>query len=134
MLKKPYVYLCSRVAKDAQELNNKVAASLRKRGFEVYVPHEEDANNPPDGQFDAAAVYAADYRAMMRADLCVVVGRFGRDCAFEIGWFEGRNVPIYYVTGGSDDYKSSPMVIPSLINQVIDPDEAGEYVYKNYTR
>src|SRR5271157_5725379 len=103
--KKLSVYLCSRVAPNARPLNDRVAKSLRKAGFSVFVPHEEEVNNlPPGASLSPEKVFELDFGAMTKADLCVVVGRTGKDCAWEIGWFYGRRVPIYFVSFGDQTW------------------------------
>lgn len=119
------------MAEDARPINNKVAKSLRKY-FEVYVPHEQDENNPMDGVFDGDAIFKIDFAAMRRADLCVVVGKFGKDCSWEIGWFAGQEIPIYFVPNGDASYRTSPMLVPYLHNQVGQASKAGAYIHKHY--
>lgn len=113
--KKPYIYLCSRVSPNARPLNDRVARSLRRAGFEVFVPHEEEVNNQPSGTvLKPEDVFNLDFAAMRRADLCVVVGRTGKDCAWEQGWFAGKQVPLYFVPFGDVTWLESPMMIPGL--------------------
>lgn len=87
------VYLCSRVAQDARPLNNEVASALRGAGFDVFVPHEQPVNNYT-GASDKE-IYVQDMTAMKESQFCVAVGRMGVDCSFELGWFQGRGLPIY---------------------------------------
>lgn len=87
------IYLCSRVAQDARPMNNLVAEALKAAGYDVFIPHEQPHNNA-SGASDAE-IFAQDMGAMKTADICVAVGRLGVDCAFEIGWFQSRDVPIY---------------------------------------
>ena len=129
------VYLCSRVRHESRPFNNRVADSL-KPFFEVYVPHEQKPNNPVDGRFDPHTIFALDYAAMNAAQLCVVAGGdVGKDCAWEIGWFYAKNIPIYFVENGKEDYKTSPMLIPALNEQVIsDPDASGKEIQRRFNK
>lgn len=127
------IYLCSRVAYDARPLNNIVAKSLRDVGFEVYVPHEQAPNNLStedieQGRFDKETIFKIDFAAMNQADLCVVVGRIGKDCAFEIGWFYGRNIPVHFVPAGDQTWDTSPMLRPALMEnvQIMNAEDAGK--------
>lgn len=79
------IYLCSRVAADARALNDHVAKALRQNGHEVFVPHEHEASK------DGADPFPRDMSEMQRAEVCVAVGRLGRDCAAEVGWFHARD-------------------------------------------
>lgn len=132
---KQYVYLCSRISEDARPLNDRVAKSLREAGFEVYVPHEQKPNNPTAedkaaGRWDVKTIFKLDYEAMVKADLCVVVGRTGRDCAWEQGYFYAYAVPVYFVPSGDESYLTCPMLIPGLTGnpQIHNPDTAGEVI------
>jgi nucleoside 2-deoxyribosyltransferase len=129
------VYLCSRVAYDARPFNNIVAQSLRDVGFEVYVPHEQAPNNLSqedieEGRYDKETIFRIDFEAMNKADLCVVVGRFGKDCSWEIAWFFATGIPIYFVSAGDETWQQCPMIIPSLSQnpKIEDPALAGTYV------
>lgn len=110
-MNKPRVYLCSRVAQDAREGNERVAQALEAAGFQVYVPHRQAPNNPVPGErFDHEKIFRYDMDAMLYADACVVVGRTGQDCAWEMGWFFSRGLPIVHVPLGDEAWQSSPMV------------------------
>jgi nucleoside 2-deoxyribosyltransferase len=128
------VYLCSRVAYDARPQNDVVAKSLRDAGFEVYVPHEQAPNNLSTedmeaGRFDKETIFKMDFAAMKAADLCVVVGRVGKDCAWEIGWFYARSIPIHFVPCGDITWETSPMLIPSLNESIIfQPELTGQII------
>jgi nucleoside 2-deoxyribosyltransferase len=107
------IYLCSRIAKDAHDLNNQVAQALRQLGHEVFVPHEQHYNEIMGGkaeQVDEAEIYTQDMEAMEASDICVAVGRIGVDCAFELGWFEGSNVPIFWYRPEGLEYGRHPML------------------------
>jgi nucleoside 2-deoxyribosyltransferase len=113
------IYLCARVGYDIRPTTSKVATSLRTVGFTVYNPAEEAPNNLSEddireGRYDVATIFKMDYAAMKQADICVVVGRIGRDCAAEVGMFAAWEVPIYFVPGEENDYRKSPMLIPWL--------------------
>lgn len=106
------IYLCSRVAKDAHELNNIVAKALRNLGHVVFVPHEQHYNqimaNTAD-QVSDEEIYTQDMNAMLDAELCVVVGRVGVDCSFEIGWFDGQGTPVFFYRPEGLIYERHPM-------------------------
>ena len=129
------IYLCSRVAYDARPLNDEVAKSLRTAGFEVYVPHEQAPNNlsqedMDQGRYDTATIFHLDHEAMQAADACVVVGRTGKDCAWEMGWFFAQRVPVFLVPAGDFTWTTSPMLIPGLTEYdlINDPADAGRAV------
>lgn len=130
------IYLASRVALDARMLNSRVAESLRRCGFTVYVPHEEKPNNPTDGRFDKDEIWRHDFAAMNSADLCVVVGRFGKDVSAEVGWFYARGVPTFFVPGGDTTFDDSPMLRPALNRypHILNPEKTGEEILAHYRR
>lgn len=88
---KKRVYLCSRLAADARPLNEEASSALERAGYEVFVPHLQPYNT--DSGYTDQQIYSHDMKAMLAADACVIVGRIGVDCAFEVGWFQARGVP-----------------------------------------
>lgn len=93
------VYLCSRIAKDAHAVNNVVAETLRDAGHDVFVPHEQHYNQimaGTDDQVPDSEIYEQDFAAMKTSRICVVVGRVGVDCAWEIGWFSANGVRVLW--------------------------------------
>lgn len=113
------IYLCSRVALDARAENMQVATILRNAGFEVYVPHEQAPNNLSQedidqGRYDRETIFKLDFAAMRKADICVVVGRTGRDCAWEMGWFSAKGVPLFFAPLGDTTFETCPMLLPGL--------------------
>jgi nucleoside 2-deoxyribosyltransferase len=86
--------LCSRIAKDAHPINNEVTAYLRSQGYIVFVPHEAHYNETVDGAHAPdKEIYEQDMSEIRRSDVCVVVGKIGADCGFEVGWFERNGTP-----------------------------------------
>lgn len=111
------VYLCARVAAEARPANKRVALSLEKFGFSVYLPQEQAPNNPDVSKgerYDAETIFKLDFAALSSADIYVVVGKFGKDCAWEIGWAAAVGKPIFFVPNGDESWLDTPMVIPSL--------------------
>ena len=101
------IYLCSRVAADAHAYNNLVAAALKALGHEVFVPHLAEYNEREGAS--ESEIFRQDFTQMLEADACVVVGRVGIDCAWEMGWFSGSGKPIYWVLSYLHE-KTSPML------------------------
>lgn len=102
-MKKPYVYLCSRIADEAKQRNVDIADLLSEH-FDVFVPHLKEAEYVKHK--DPVQIFCLDMVAMEQADLCVVVAPFGKDCACEIGWFQGQDKPIIIIA--PDDEKYTP--------------------------
>lgn len=100
-MKKPYVYLCSRIADEAKQRNCDIATLLSEH-FDVFVPHLKEAEYVKNK--DPIQIFCLDMVAMEQADLCVVVAPFGKDCACEIGWFQGQDKPIIIIAPDDVDY------------------------------
>jgi nucleoside 2-deoxyribosyltransferase len=105
------VYLCSKIKKAAQHINDEVAEGLRRAGFEVFVPHEapHNLNNADD-----YTVFKQDYFELSKADLIVVVPGIGVDCAWELGWASASGLPIYAYTDRDVTLCDHPMVKPNI--------------------
>lgn len=115
-MQKPYVYLCSRIADDAKQRNEDIA-NLLDEHFEVFVPHLKEAEYVKNK--DPVQIYCSDMVAMEKADLCVVVAPFGKDCACEIGWFQGQDKPIIIIAPDDADYTpDTEWMISGGINSV----------------
>ncbi len=80
------IYLCSRCKPEYHAQNEKVAQALEAAGHSVFVPHRMD-NEDPEHKKNP---FPSDFAAMKGANVCVVVGPIGVDCAVEIGWFAGN--------------------------------------------
>ena len=118
-------------------MNDAVAKSLRAAGFEVYVPHEQAPNNLTaediaEGRYDKETIFRLDFAAMQQSDACVVVGRTGRDCAWELGWFAKAEVPVFFVPAGDLTWNTCPMLIPTFNSfpHIESPEAAGFMVSK----
>ena len=94
---KPKVYLSARISTDAHANNNKVAAMIADY-FDVFKPHEHQVCTGPHEEI-GIGVYNMDMTAMENADFTLLVPPYGRDCAFEIGWFKGQGKPIFVYAG-----------------------------------
>jgi hypothetical protein len=86
------VYLSARIAKDAHPWNNCVCNALDGR-FEVFKPQD---HNPcdVDHRHLPKSVYEMDLRAMQESDLGLLLSPYGRDCAWEVGWYSHSEKPI----------------------------------------
>jgi nucleoside 2-deoxyribosyltransferase len=106
------IYLCSRIAKDAHEVNEAVAKALSADGHNVFIPHRMHYNQIMEGAENTVTdeeIYTQDMNAMYLADICVVVGKVGVDCSFEMGWFQGRGIHVYHYKPYGPAYARHPM-------------------------
>jgi nucleoside 2-deoxyribosyltransferase len=86
------VYLSARIAEDAHQWNNCVCNSLDER-FEVFKPQEHNPYNM-DHRRLPKSVYEMDLKAMQESDIGLLLSPYGRDCAWEVGWYSRSNKPI----------------------------------------
>lgn len=104
------IYLISRVAEDARQLNMKAANNLRRAGHEVFVPHTAAYNQADNADSTDEDVYRQDMAEMLTADIAVVVGRIGVDCAFEVGWFQNHGTPTVWYAPPATKLGRHPML------------------------
>lgn len=95
---KPKVYLSARVSPEYRKANKLIADALSPY-FEVFLPHEHNIE-AIDPSSVPVKVFESNIGAMERADLCVIIPPFGRDCSWECGWFSGQRKPVYIITKG----------------------------------
>lgn len=86
------VYLIARISPDAHSWNDAVCDSLDDR-FEVFKPQEHNPFNTDhrDLQQD---VFDVDLAAMERSQIGLVLPPYGRDCAWEVGWYAHSEKPV----------------------------------------
>lgn len=90
------IYLCSRLTEEAKQWNDVISKELDGE-FSLFRPQDVDLDDIPAKDLDNLA-YQADIRGMNQSDLLLVLPPYGRDCAWEIGWFCGKEKPtIAYV-------------------------------------
>ena len=90
------VYLCARISKDAHAWNEKVSNSL-STPTSVFMPHKHNPWNLKHEDFPKE-VYEMDLGAMKESHICLVLPPYGRDCAWEIGWYSNSDKPIIVFT------------------------------------
>lgn len=89
---RPYVYLSARISPDAHGWNDAVTSVLRQR-FDVFKPQDENPCDVPHERLQPH-VFQQDLEAMQRSDLGLLLAPYGRDCAWEAGWYAGAGKPL----------------------------------------
>lgn len=102
------IYLCSRLTEEAKKWNNEVCQEL-KNEFCIFKPQDVDLSCLPAVAKDQAA-YQADFEGMQAADLLLVLPPYGRDCAWEIGWFCGQQKIALAYAEAKGDWMADAMV------------------------
>ncbi len=91
-MEKIKVYLSARISQDAHFWSNFVCDLLDER-FEVFKPHEHNPYNV-DHRYLQKSVYEMDLHAMQNSDIGLLLSPYGRDCAWEVGWYSKSDKPI----------------------------------------
>lgn len=96
-----HIYLCSRLNESAKQWNDIISEELDE-GFTLFRPQDVDLDGVSASEMDHA-IYRADFKGMNQSDILLVLPPYGRNCAWEIGWFCGREKPsIAYVEAEGD--------------------------------
>jgi nucleoside 2-deoxyribosyltransferase len=91
-MEKIKIYLCARISKDAHKWNEKVCGSL-KSPISVFMPQKHNPWNIKHEEFPKE-IYDMDLAAMKESDICLLLVPYGKDCAWEIGWYTNSNKPV----------------------------------------
>lgn len=119
--KKPRIYLCARLSEEARQWNNEVTNVLTS-DFTLFRPQDLDLRGCPESHIDWVA-YLADFRGMFDCDLLLVLPPYGRDCAWEIGWFCAQGRPTIAYTEGKDEWLRDAMVKGGLTGVITNDKE-----------
>ncbi len=98
MITKIKVYLSARISKDAHEWNDKVCNSLTSP-ISVFMPQKHNPWNMPHEEFPKE-VYDEDIAAMRESHIGLLLPEYGKDCAWEVGWYSNSKKPmIIFIEG-----------------------------------
>jgi len=86
------MYLSARISKDAHKWNNHVCDLLSEH-FEVFKPQEHNPYQLDHRQFEMQ-VYQTDLDEMIKSEIGILLTPYGRDCAWEVGWYSCSQKPI----------------------------------------
>jgi nucleoside 2-deoxyribosyltransferase len=96
-----HIYLCSRLTEAAKQWNDIISEELDAE-FTLFRPQDVNLDAVSANEMDYA-IYQADFNGMNQSDILLVLPPYGRNCAWEIGWFCGRQKPsIAYVEAEGD--------------------------------
>lgn len=91
------IYLCARLNEQARAWNSLIAHKLGGK-FDLFLPQDIDLSRATSASEIDKIAYDEDIRGMEKSDLLLVLPPYGRDCAWEMGWFVGSRKPtIAYV-------------------------------------
>lgn len=86
------IYLIARISKDAHDWNNKITKALKKSAFEVFKPHEHNPWNKKHTKLHQKVV-DVDVEAIKNSHFGLALPEFGRDCAWECGYYANCDKP-----------------------------------------
>ncbi len=90
------IYLSARISEDAHRLNNEVNDLLDGR-IEMFMPQNHNPYNLDHREFPRQ-VYQTDLNAMIESDMGLLLPPYGRDCAWEVGWYANSDKPLVVYT------------------------------------
>ncbi len=90
------IYLSARIDPEAHAWNNYVCGFLDEP-LSVFLPQEHNPYNLNHRKFEKE-VYDIDLKAMIDSDFGLLLPPYGRDCAWEVGWYANSNkILVVYV-------------------------------------
>ncbi|MFA6106173.1 MAG: hypothetical protein WC745_00695 [Patescibacteria group bacterium] len=87
------IYLIARISKDAHEWNNRICGMLDCSKFGVFKPHEHNPWNGAHEKF-SKDVFDIDLEALKWSHIGLCLPEFGKDCAWETGWYSNSKKPL----------------------------------------
>ncbi len=91
-MNKVKMYLSARISEDAHAWNNEICDLLAPH-FDVFKPQDHNPYNLDHRQFERE-VYQLDLDAMIASEIGILLTPYGRDCAWEVGWYSRSDKPI----------------------------------------
>ena len=112
------IYVSARISADAHKWNNAVCSSLDDR-IEVFKPQDHNPYNLDHREF-SKQVYEIDLKAMQGSDMGLLLPPYGRDCAWEVGWYSNSDKPMAVYTENDTEWLRDWM-IKGGVDKVITP-------------
>src|SRR3989338_2972291 len=120
-MEKLKIYLSARISADAHKWNDTVCNSLDESRIEVFKPQEHNPYNLDHRGFQND-VYEKDLKAMQESNIGLLLPPYGRDCAWEVGWFSNSDkLIVVYVENDTEWLRD--WMIKGGIDRVITPYE-----------
>lgn len=102
------IYLSARISEDAHKWNNHVCGHLTTP-LNVFLPQD---HNPCDVEHVKLEkkIYDIDLEAMINSDFGLLLPPYGRDCAWEVGWYANSNKPLIVYVHNQIDWLRDWMI------------------------
>jgi nucleoside 2-deoxyribosyltransferase len=90
------IYLIARISEDAHAWNNEVASIFDRKKFEVFCPHKDNPwdDNQIRHEEVSQLIVDVDVEAISDSHFGLALPLFGRDCAWECGYYAGIKKPV----------------------------------------
>jgi len=108
MNKKIRIYLIARISEDAHAWNKRICDRL-KPPITVFLPQEHNPWNKRHDEF-GINVYETDLQAMKKSHIGLLLPEFGKDSAFEVGWYTNTRKPVIVFVDTQKEWLSDWMV------------------------
>jgi nucleoside 2-deoxyribosyltransferase len=97
-MEKIKVYLVARVSKDAHTWNNQVTSSFGQTKFELFVPHKDNPWDDDKVRHEEVSqlIVDIDVKAINDSHFGLALPSFGRDCAWECGYYSKSKKPLVF--------------------------------------
>ncbi|MEZ4951127.1 MAG: hypothetical protein R2879_15365 [Saprospiraceae bacterium] len=94
-MEKVKMYLSARISEDAHAWNNEICDIISSH-FDIFKPQDHNPYNVDHRLFEKE-VYRIDLEAMMASEIGLLLAPYGRDCAWEVGWYACSDKPMVLV-------------------------------------
>lgn len=85
------VYIIARISKDFHSWTEKVCTPLKKE-FKIFIPKDNNPFNKNHKSF-SKRVFDLDLKFMKSSDIGLILPEYGRDSAWEVGWYSCSKKP-----------------------------------------
>jgi len=92
MREKKCIYIIARISKDQHAWTDLVCSALFKE-FNVFIPKDSNPWNISHKKL-SQKIFNTDLKAMKKSSAALMLPEYGRDCAWEAGWYAGSGKPV----------------------------------------
>lgn len=112
------VYIIARISQDAHAWTDWVCAPLEQAGICVFKPKDHNPWNKLKHEQFSREVYETDLSAMMDSHIGLILPEYGRDCAWEAGWYANSTKPLAVFVDSQTEWLRDWMV-KGRVNNVV---------------
>jgi nucleoside 2-deoxyribosyltransferase len=110
--KKIKIYLIARISKNARNWNEKVANGFNKNQFEVFCPHKDNQWDGDEIRHEKISqqIVDVDVQAINDSHFGLALPEFGRDCAWETGYYANSEKPLVFFVDSQTEWLRDWMI------------------------